>query len=378
MKNKDTVYVLYPFVANFGGIERLIVDLARYLDNRGKSLVLLAFQNLVNFADYGAPNLRVETISCQRSLRAEASVLKAYVREQGITSRSILAMEMRGAIYAGMAFEHGYSIHIADPPGLLPSDLAKYSFSLAGNYPELQNERTFVKRCRGQVVHWLTKRGVRKAGGVATMTQRNVEELQTAYGLRFEKIPPGVRVPETISKKSSPRSQIQFLSVCRLEPSKRIDAIIQCFARVVAEDESGVHFSLQIVGQGSQAESLKQLTREHQVEALVKFSGLVSDDELETAYSESDVFVMPARQGYGLPGLESLVRGLQLVVHRDSGVTEFLADMPQVQIVDNFDSSLTVAMKNASINAADSSEELPTVPTSDGWAEKICDLSGWS
>lgn len=115
MNSTDTYYVLYPFVANFGGIERLIVDLARYLDDSSKTLTLLAFQNDVNFAEYGAPNLLVETVLSRRNLRSEATALRTHLLERGIASSSILAMEMRGAIYAGMALEPGYSVHIADP-----------------------------------------------------------------------------------------------------------------------------------------------------------------------------------------------------------------------------------------------------------------------
>jgi len=375
----DRYYVFYPFISGFGGIERLIVDLARFLNEQEKTLVLIAFQNRINFSKYGGEALRVEEICCHRNLRAETAALKGYVQEQHIRSSGILAMEMRGAMYAGMALPAGYSLHIADPPSLLPSDLTKYSFSLARNYPERKIDCSLAIRCRGQFVHWLTRRGVRKAGHKITMTQRNVEELYAAYSVEFAKVPPGVRIPDVVARKPPSNGRVRFLSVCRLEPSKRIDAIIRALAVVVKESQTNAsgEMTLRIVGEGSQDQQLKDLAKECGIESLVEFAGLVSDEELEKAYAESDIFVMPAKQGYGLPGLESLARGLQLIVHRESGVTEFLTDTPQVQIVDNFASSLTVAMRQAAVMANKLTHDTPSVPTSNEWASQIVELAGW-
>lgn len=372
-------FVFYPFVSAFGGIERLIVDLACFLNGRGQDLTLVAFQNAVNFAQYGAEGLKIQRLPCQRTLRSEVSTLSSFTRQREISSSQILAMEMRGAMYAGLALSAGYSLHIADPPSLLPSDLTKYSFSLARNYPEQKNNCSLATRGRGQFIHWLTRRGIRKAGHAITMTQRNVEELHAAYGVEFAKVPPGVRIPDVVARKLQSNGRIRFLSVCRLEPSKRIDAIIRSLADLVKDSQadSPGEMTLRIVGEGSQDQQLKDLAEECGIESLVEFAGLVSDEELENAYAESDIFVMPAKQGYGLPGLESLARGLQLIVHRESGVTEFLTSTPQVQIIDNFDSSLTEAMRQAARMANQSTGNRPSIPTSDEWASRIVQISGW-
>jgi len=372
-------FVFYPSVSTFGGIERLIVDLTCFLNKRGQDLTLIAFQNAVDFAQYGAEGLKIQTLPCRRNLRSEVAAFSRFVQQHDIRSSQILAMEMRGAMYAGMALPAGYSLHIADPPGLLPNDLTKYSFSLARNYPERKIDCSLATRARGQFIHWLTRRGVRKARHAITMTQRNVEELHAAYGVEFSKVPPGVRIPNAVSRKSKSNGPIRFLSVCRLEKSKRIDAIIRALAALVKDrqTDSRSEMTLQIVGEGSQAEHLKDLSRNCGIESLVEFAGLVSDEELEKAYAESDIFVMPAKQGYGLPGLESLARGLQLIVHRESGVTEFLTNTPQVQIIDNVDSSLTEAMKQAALMAKKSHHDTPSVPTSDEWASRIVQLAGW-
>lgn len=376
---QKSCFVFYPFVSAFGGIERLIVDLACFLNGRGQDLTLIAFQNAVNFAQYGAEGLKIQTLPCSRNIRSEVAAFSSFVQHNKIRSSQILATEMRGAMYAGMALPAGFSLHIADPPSLLPSDVSKYSFSLARNYPDLRNHCSLATRSRGQIIHWLTRRGIRKAGCAITMTQRNVEELYAAYGVSFAKVPPGVRTPDVVARKLQRTGQIRFLSVCRLEPSKRIDSIIRSLAALVKDrqTDSQCEMTLRIVGEGSQAGQLKELAKDCGVESRVEFAGLLSDEELERAYAASDIFVMPAKQGYGLPGLESLARGLQLIVHRESGVTEFLTNTPQVQIIDNFDSSLTDAMKKAAMKAKLSTTDTPSVPTSDEWASSIAQLAGW-
>ena len=95
---QEPCFVFYPFVSAFGGIERLIVDLACFLNGRGQDLTLIAFQNAVDFAQYGAERLKIQTLPCHRSLRSEVSALRSFTRQHEIRSSQILAMEMRGAM----------------------------------------------------------------------------------------------------------------------------------------------------------------------------------------------------------------------------------------------------------------------------------------
>jgi glycosyltransferase involved in cell wall biosynthesis len=375
------VYVLYPFVSGFGGIERLILDLAHYLQQNGQVLVLLTFRNAVDFSAYGASNLQVELISSRRNLLSEVVALRSFLHRKKICSDRVLVLEMRGAMYAGVSMVSGYSIQISDPPSLLSSDISKWSFSLAARYSGDNSLPGFGTRLRGQIVHWLTRRGIRRARNLITMTQRNVEELSWVYSADVVKIPQGVRLPvqQRIARRGS-SSDVVFLSVCRLETSKRVDAIIRCFAETLkAQDsERRAGFRLRIVGEGSQELELKRIAVTCGVAEAVEFFGLVTDDLLEQIYAESDIFVMPARQGYGLPGLESLVRGLCLIVHKESGVTEQLANTPRVQVVDDSGVSLTTAMIKAAENLDSQGHEAPVVPTSNEWASAVCQLCGWS
>lgn len=371
-------YVFYPFVAGFGGIERLIADLSCFLQDRGQTLRLLTFDNQIDFSAYGARNLEVVSIPSPRSLLAEARQLRRVVRLEGIPSENILVMEMRGAAYAGLSLPQGYSVHIADPPSLLPRDRSKSSFTLARQYSSESSRRTLISRVRGEVDYRLTRHGIRRAYVAITMTQRNADELLDAFGVQFHKVAPGIRLPEHIVRAQRTDGVIRFLSVCRLEPSKRIDSIIEAFARMTQIPEPPTQrLVLRIVGDGSQRNQLEELTRSIGIAPLVEFCGRISDEELEHAYSDSDIFVMPARQGYGLPGLESLARGLQLIVHRQSGVAEYLAKCRNVEVVEDSGSSLVSAMRRAAETALQPKTGVPRVQTSDEWSDEITRLCGW-
>jgi glycosyltransferase involved in cell wall biosynthesis len=58
---------------------------------------------------------------------------------------------------------------------------------------------------------------------------------------------------------------------------------------------------------------------------------------------------MPAVQGYGLPALEALARGVPVVLHRESGVSEILRGTPWAEIIEDSSDELALAI-NTMVN----------------------------
>jgi len=77
----------------------------------------------------------------------------------------------------------------------------------------------------------------------------------------------------------------------------------------------------------------------------VIFHGFVTDEQLKDLYEKSHVFLMPARQGYGLPAIEALYQKLGLVVSEESGVIELLENTNWVTIARGGNEGFTRAMK---------------------------------
>lgn len=365
----NDIYVFYPFSSQFGGIERLIVDLSTWLSNRNKKLTWVGFQNDVSFRDLETKGLDIVRLEAPRNFASEKQALRSWYQSVNTNPSRILVLELIGAKYAGSALPNGYNLQISDPPCLLPQDITKFSFSLRRKYPNPAKRPSLITAIRSELVFRRTILGIHKATSAITMTHRNAKELESSFNRPFTVIPQGARVPDKpISRKENvyPR----FLSVCRIEETKRIDAILKAFARL-----NSPVARLTIVGNGSKLNELQLLSQNLGLKGRVTFTGEVSEIELENIYAEHDIFLMPAVQGYGLPALEALVRGLSLIVHRDSGVCEYLIDIPQVKIIDDVHDSLENAMKMLAKTRG--SQSIPKIPTADQWSEELAKTCDW-
>jgi len=172
-----------------------------------------------------------------------------------------------------------------------------------------------------------------------------------------------------------------MLSVSRLEANKRIDWILKALAEL---DSSGslakTSWVLEIIGHGPAAESLKKLAEDLGLADQILFLGHLRDADLMQAYARTNLFIMPAMQGYGLPALEALKRGIPVIVHKDSGVSEILNGSPWAELVDGDNTALPKAILNIldRIKATSLSvSEMPEVPTNSEWAREVCIVCDW-
>jgi glycosyltransferase involved in cell wall biosynthesis len=112
----------------------------------------------------------------------------------------------------------------------------------------------------------------------------------------------------------------------------------------------------------------------------VQFHGYVSDSELQRLYAEAHLFLMPAVQGYGIPAIEALQRGLPVLLHRDSGVSDILLDTPWATVIHGDERGMLPGLQKA-IGAVVAGVQLqapvPCLPTEDEWAERVARLCGW-
>ena len=140
----------------------------------------------------------------------------------------------------------------------------------------------------------------------------------------------------TTAKERKAGAPFNMLSVCRIEGNKRIDWMLRALGRLERESAGPVagplssvaDWHLHLVGEGSQVGALSRLAETLGLGARVQFHGYVGDEELERLYREADLFLMPAVQGYGIPAIEALRRGIPVLLHRDSGVSDILLETP--------------------------------------------------
>jgi glycosyltransferase involved in cell wall biosynthesis len=136
-----------------------------------------------------------------------------------------------------------------------------------------------------------------------------------------------------------------------------------------------------IVGDGSQRAELESLSTSLGLSSRVSFHGWLDDRAVQTVNNEADLFVMPAAQGYGLPALESLVRRIPVIIHRDSGVSEIFDRNPWVRIVsapDGTDLGSAIREMSEAISRGEISDyPVPMIPSETDWAAEISRICGW-
>jgi glycosyltransferase involved in cell wall biosynthesis len=108
--------------------------------------------------------------------------------------------------------------------------------------------------------------------------------------------------------------------------------------------------------------------------------GFVADDELEALYGAAHLFLMPALQGYGIPAVEALSRGLPVVLHRESGVSDVLLDTPWATVMvggrETTAGALGAAIDGV-LRGLPFEAAKPVLPTEAVWAEGVAGLCGW-
>jgi glycosyltransferase involved in cell wall biosynthesis len=177
--------------------------------------------------------------------------------------------------------------------------------------------------------------------------------------------------------------QLNMLSVCRIESNKRIDWILRALSALEEATPSlseRIDWQLHLAGDGSQIQPLREMAAQLGIGQRVHFHGFVPDEGLEALYEEAHLFLMPAIQGYGIPAIESLMRGIPVLLHRESGVSDLLLDTPWATVLEGDELQMVPALERAidrAIRGTHHAASLPTIPTEDDWAGRVAALCNW-
>jgi glycosyltransferase involved in cell wall biosynthesis len=177
--------------------------------------------------------------------------------------------------------------------------------------------------------------------------------------------------------------ELRMLSVCRIEANKRIDWMLRALANLEHRSpalSSRVDWRLDLAGKGPLLGDLTELARSLGIGDRVRFHGFVPDSEVQALYDAAHLFLMPAVQGYGIPAIESLQRGIPVLLHRQSGVSDILLNTRWATVLTGGEEQMTCCLQDAIdrvIEGRHLQEPLPALPTEDSWAEQVARLCGW-
>lgn len=158
---------------------------------------------------------------------------------------------------------------------------------------------------------------------VSESTARQVEELLKVERSRLRVIPHGVRarrLPAAAPREVAREPIILFVGA--IQKRKNVQRLVQAFERTPAE------WKLMLAGSlGYGAAEVLQAVEQSQRRADIAITGYISDEELERWYGKASLFAFPSLdEGFGIPVLEAMSRGLPVLTSNRSALPEVAGD----------------------------------------------------
>ncbi len=351
----------------FGGAERSVLALGRWLHERGLPVYLLTYLDRAKIEQHaGFPLPKVELLPGP-SARAKIAALRRHFSAVPGGAPPPITSGYQPALHATLARVPRFHCLMHDTP------------SLFGDV-----EVSLKQRARFTVSNWLIGRGMRRGRGVVVVTSEFLQaECRRDFGLHAEIARMG-GLDGHVFRRRAAGGPLRILSVCRIEPNKRIDWMLESLAtleKAAAPLSSRVDWRLDLAGRGSLLPELSRRSQELGIAGRVTFHGFVPDAALEELYGEAHLFLMPAVQGYGIPAIEALQRGVPVLLHRESGVSDLLLDTPWASVLYGGKADMTpklAAMLDWISTGGQMSAPLPPpLPTENSWAKRVATLCGY-
>ena len=148
---------------------------------------------------------------------------------------------------------------------------------------------------------------------------RNDLVARSVPGPRIRVIPCGIRRPE-IELPAVTARPLRVAYLGRLEPYKRIDALLHAMPRVA---ERFPEVELVIIGRGPDRERLERIAAEAGVTERTRFTGFVSDAERDALLAATRICVCPShKEGWGLTVIEANALGVPVVATDAPGLRD--------------------------------------------------------
>jgi glycosyltransferase involved in cell wall biosynthesis len=367
------IVVFQPEFVEFGGEERVILSLCRELHAQGKPHAVLCYQDHINLAQYAEWPLKVVQLAPGAAPFKRLLGLRRCLQKIAAEGGPIpVLFNIQSAYHAGLVANSPYHLRIPDTYSLL-------GFTPEGStLPAGSASGGWKARANAALRDSATRRGVRGASRLVTNTAALRDEMQALYGRSAEVIYlGGFGTPLHVTPQRA-AAPIELLSVSRLQTSKRIDWILHALAEL--RGSAVPPWRLHIAGSGPDGDALKALSSSLGLNDHVVFHGFVSDAQLQALYAQSHVFLMPAKQGYGLPAIEALYQRMGLVVSDGSGVVEILQDTPWVAIAGDGRAGFSEALARMLSRASQPdffAQPLPDLPIEKTWATQLIQHLRW-
>ncbi len=353
-------------IEQFGGAERSILALSRWLYEQRINSYLVTYIDHCNIAKYATHPLNVVELKPAPGVRNKIAALRRHFSSYQSAPKPLLS-GYQPALHATLAGMRGFHDLMHDTPALFGD----------------QQTRTPLQHLRIAISSLIVGYGLRSGGSTIVTSEFLRDDCRKQFGVTAKIVRMGGLADPSGFHLRPVTRELRMLSVCRIEENKRIDWLLQALADLEHRQpslSSRVDWRLDLVGKGSLIEPLRAMAANLGIGNRVIFHGFVSDEDLLPLYASAHLFLMPAVQGYGIPGIEALQRGIPILLHRESGVSDILLDTPWATVLHGGKEATTPALSSAIENAIVGKHHavpLLDLPTEDQWAHQVAQLCNW-
>jgi glycosyltransferase involved in cell wall biosynthesis len=349
-----------------GGAERSVLALSHWLHRHDLPNHIVTYFDHVGLAKHAHHPLEIVELHPHMRAMKKVAALRRYFRTQRGGPKPLMS-GYQPALHATLAGLRGFHCLMHDTP------------SLFENAATLNFKRRLARR----VSDTITGFGLRSGGHTIVTSEYLRAECRREFNTRSDIARMGGLTSATAFRPRPVTNELRMLSVSRIESNKRIDWILRALEGLEHELptlSARVDWRLDVVGKGSALETMRQLATNLGLADRVHFHGYLSDAELAQLYDTAHLFLMPAVQGYGIPAIEALSRGIPVLLHRESGVSDILRRTPWAEVVAGQETSMLAGLRHAidrTLAGTQLDAPLPHLPTEDEWAERVARLCNW-
>lgn len=308
MARASGLRVVHVVVAgDIGGAERLLVDLAsRPKESGAEHVVALLTPNRALAAMFAKAGLAIR----DRGPVRENPI--AYLwRSLGPSDVAWLSNVLRDE-RASVAHLHTFGSHVLGTRAALRAGVPIVRTEHHVQYFIDPSTRSFTRWSLARV-----DRSVAISQYVADWVTRAVPGIAARLRVVLNGVDADYFAPRAQSEQAAERP-FTFAVVCRLEPWKGVDLVVEAASRSAG-------FSVDIVGDGSERARLERLARDRGVADRVRFLGYLTDPR--AAVADADAVVNASREEpLGLSVLEALAMERPVIGFAGGGIPEIVQD----------------------------------------------------
>ncbi len=349
-----------------GGAERSVLALSRWLMQHDLPHHFVTYVDHIDMAAHADHPIEVVQFKPQMRATKKVAALRRYFSSRPKAPAPLMS-GFQPALHASLAGMRGFHCLMHDTPSLF----------------EDPNTLTAKRRLARWISDKIAARGLRSGGHTIVTSEYLRDETRRVFGVEADIARMGGLSDPEAFRLRPVSNTLRLLSVSRIEANKRIDWILRALAALERDAvplSARLDWMLDIAGRGSQIEAMQALASELGLKDRVHFWGYVSDAELQQIYAQAHLFLMPAVQGYGIPAIEALQRGLPVLLHRESGVSDILGTTPWATVIEGGEEGMLPGLRGAIDRVVEGIQlnvPLPPLPTEDTWAERVATLCNW-